>query len=226
MVGLMDILNNLSKGRHSTADLLFATHPMSSERYRTAVNAVKRSYSAAKGRPLYRERYMDHTAGVRRIRSAIEQMQEAEVAMAKEKYADAESLLDKALRKAPKDYAGLVLMAKSQLAQKKIDAAGRYLKTAQQVYPQEAQTYYLNGYVQLRQKRYDTALAQFSSYDKRLAGNPNILFFKGVAHEGKGVKKSAADHYYRFLKVVNRGSNAQYAYNRLVEWGYIKSKKQ
>ena len=226
MVGLMDILNDLSKGHHSATDLLFATHPMSSERYRNTVNAVNTAYTGDRGKPLYRERYMDHTAGLRRIRGAIEGLQKGEVEMAGEKYTAAEALFRKALQQAPRDYAGLVLMAKCQLAQKKVADAGRYLKTAQEVYPQEAQTYYLNGYVQLKQKRYDAALAQLDIYDKRLAGNPNIAFFKGVAHEGMGVRKSAADNYYRYLQAVNQGDNAQYAYNRLVEWGYIKPQKQ
>ncbi len=226
MVGLMDILNNLSKGRNSSADLLFATHPMSSERYRTAVNAVRTTYAGAKGKLLLKERYMDNTASVRRIRAAIENLQKGEKEMAGEKYTDAEALFKKALRQAPRDYAGLVLMAKCQLVQKKVDAAERYLKTAQQVYPQEAQTYFLNGYVQLKQKQYDAALSQLGQYDQRLPGNPTITFFKGVAHEGRGVRKSAADNYYKYLQVVNQGSNAQYAYNRLVEWGYIKPKKK
>ena len=226
MVGLMDILNTLSRGHQSAADLLFATHPMSSERYRTAVTAANNTYAGAKGRPVYRERYMDHTAGVRQIRSAIENLQKGEAEMAGEKYAAAEELFQKALQQAPRDYAGLVLMAKCQVAQKKFESAGTYLKTAQQVYPQEAQTYYLNGYVQLQRKQYDAALAQFDAYDQRLAGNPNITFFKGVAHEGKGARKIAAENYYRFLQAVNQGSNAQYAYNRLVEWGYIQSPKQ
>jgi outer membrane protein assembly factor BamD (BamD/ComL family) len=113
-------------------------------------------------------------------------------------------------------------MAKCQLAQKRTDSAERYLKTAQQVYPQEPQAHYLDGFVKIKKKKYDAALAQFNTYDKQLPGNPNTTFFKGAAYEGKGVRKSAADHYYKYLQAVNQGSNAEYAYGRLVEWGYIK----
>ncbi len=225
MVGLMDILNNLSKGRHSAAELLFATHPMSSERYNTAVRTARQKYAGAKGQPLYRERYMNHTAGLRRMRGAIETMQEGEAEMGREKYPAAQALFAKALKQAPRDYAGLMLMAKCQLVQKKIDAAEPYLKRAQQAYPQEAQSYYLGGYVQLKKKQYDAALSQFGTYERRLSGNPSITFFRGVAYEGKGIRKTAADNYYKYLKAVNQGSNAQYAYTRLVEWGYIKSRK-
>jgi predicted Zn-dependent protease len=222
MVGLMDILNKMSKGRHGYANLLFSTHPMSSERYNSAIHTARSTYASAKRQPLYSERYMDHTAGLRRMKGAIEIMQKGETAMGKKDYSGAQGLFQKALKQTPRDYTGLVLMAKCQLAQKKIDAAERYLKTARQVYPQEGQAQYLDGYVQLKKKKYDAAIARFSTYDKMLPGNANITFFKGLAYEGKGTKKPAAEHYYKYLQSVNRGDNAQYAYNRLVEWGYIK----
>lgn len=222
MVGLMEILNKMNKGRHGYAELLFATHPMSGERYDSAINTARTTYASARRQPLYSERYMDHTAGLRRIQGAIEEMQKGETEMAKKNYSAAQGLFQKALKKTPRDYTGLVLMAKCQLAQKKIDAAQPYLQTARQVYPQEGQAQLLDGYVQLKKKQYDTAIARFSAYDKILPGNANISFFKGLAYEGKGARKPAAEHYYTYLQSVNQGDNAQYAYNRLVEWGYIK----
>ena len=165
---------------------------------------------------------MDNTAGLRRIKGAIENMQKGESALGKKNYSAAQGLFQKALKQSPRDYTGLVLMAKCQLAQKKIDAAKRYLTTARQVYPQEGQALYLDGYVQLKKKKYDTAIARFNAYDQKLPGNIGTTFFKGLAYEGKGARKSAADHYYKYLQSVNQGKNAEYAYNRLVEWGYIK----
>ncbi|MGD9187681.1 MAG: M48 family metalloprotease, partial [Desulfobacteraceae bacterium] len=44
MVGLMDMLKGLSKGKHSSVELLFATHPMSTERYDTAVSTARKKY--------------------------------------------------------------------------------------------------------------------------------------------------------------------------------------
>lgn len=225
MVGLMDMLKSLSKGGHSSVQMLFSTHPMSSERYDTAVNTANTTHRAAKGKPLYRERYKDNIAGVRRIRGAIETMQKGEAEMGREKYADAEKSFASALKQAPRDYAGLMLMAKCQLAQKKNGEAERYLARAQRTYPQEAQSYFINGYVKLKAKKYDTALAQLGTYEKKLTGNPTVTFFKGVAYEGKQVRKTAAEHYYQYLQAVNQGKNAQYAYNRLVEWGYVKKQQ-
>lgn len=225
MVGLMDMLKGLSKSKHSSVELLFATHPMSTERYDTAVSTARKRYGGAKGYPLHRERYMDNTAGLRRIKGAIKSMQKAEAALAQKKYDDADQLLHKALKIAPNDYAGLMLMAKSQLAQKKVGPAEKYLAKAKKVYPEEAQAHFLDGYTKIKQKKYDAAIAQFDRHDRLLPGNITTAFFKGFAYEGKGARKLAADNYSKYLKAVNQGDNAQYAYKRLVQWGYIKPKQ-
>ena len=37
-----------------------------------------------------------------------------------------------------------------------------------------------------------------------------------------GSRQTAAQRYNQYLKEVNRGEKAQYAYNKLKEWGYVK----
>jgi beta-barrel assembly-enhancing protease len=222
MVGLMEMLSNLSKHKASTTELLFATHPMSDERLQTAVASARSDYATAKNQPLHRERYMDHTAGLRKIKGAIEELQKGETLMAQEQFAEAQAHLQSALKQAPDDYAGLVMMAKCQLVLKKNDEAQRYTEKAKQVFPEEAQAYNLDGYVKIQKKQYEAALEDFNAYEKRLPGNPTTTFFMGFSYEGLEKRKEAAEHYYRFLKVVNEGKQAQYAYRRLVEWGYVK----
>ncbi len=222
MVGLMEMLNSMSKHPLSATQLLFSTHPMSSERYQTSLNTAATKYPAARDLPLHRDRYMDHTAGLRAQKSAIVALQEGEGAMAQEKYTDAEALIKKALRQAPADYTGLVMMSKCQLALKKYPDASRYAQDAKKAYPQEAQAYYLSGFTKIKTNAYDAALADFNAYEKRLPGNPNTTFFKGLSYEGMQQQKQAADNYYKYLQIVNQGPNAQHAYRRLVEWGYIK----
>jgi predicted Zn-dependent protease len=221
-IGLMDILRGMSKHKPSVIELMFATHPMSEERYQTAVEAVRTQYQSKKNLPLYRDRYMDHTAKLRAIKGAIESMQKGESAMAKGKFGEAESLFEEALKQAPDDYAGLVMMSKCQLAQKKYDNAKRFAEKAKKVYPNEAQAYNIAGFAKIHQKKYDSAYQDFVSYEKRLPGNPNTLFFKGLSLEGMRHKEASANEYYRYLKIVNQGEKAKYAYGRLVNWGYIK----
>jgi predicted Zn-dependent protease len=222
MVGLMTMLNSMSEHKLNATQLLFATHPMSSERYATALKTAAEKYPSARDLPLHRERYMDHTAGLRAIEPAIVALQEGDGAMAQEKYDEAASSFKKALKQAPGDYAGLVMMSMCQIGQKKYTEARRYAEDAQKAYPQEARAYHLSGFAKIKTQEYESALADFNTYEKRLPGNPNITFFKGLSYEGMQQQKPAADNYYKYLQVVNQGSQAQYAYRRLVEWGYLK----
>jgi len=220
-IGLMDLLMNLSKHKPSAIELMFSTHPMSVERHQTAINAVRSKYSANNQKPIYRERFMDHTAGLRKIKGAIEKMQQGERLMGEKKYQDSESSFRDALKEAPEDYAGLMMLSKCLYVQEKYSDSEHYSEKAKDVYPQEAQSYHMSGMTQLMQKKYETALQRFASYDEKLPGNPNTNFFKGYSFEGMEKIQDAANEYTRYLKAVNQGEQADYAYQRLEEWGYI-----
>jgi beta-barrel assembly-enhancing protease len=225
LVDLMDMLKSMARQKPSTIELMFATHPMSEERYSTAVQRSKSSYGSAQNLPLHRDRYMDHTAGLRAMKAPIEEMHNGEMDMAKGRYKDAEVHFQKALQGAPGDYAGLLMMAKCQLVQKKHAEAVRYAESAQKTYPREGQAYHVTGVARIGAKDYDAAYEAFSTYEKILPGNPNTIFFKGLSLEGMKQIKKAADHYDQYLQLVQQGEQAEYAYKRLVEWGYIKPRK-
>ena len=218
MVGLMDLLNSLGKHKPSAIELMFATHPMSAERYQTVVQSAAGKYKSAKSQPLYRERYMDNTARLRAQKGAIEEMQKGNKALAQKQYSAAETHYRRALKVAPRDYTALVLMSKTQFLQKKWAVGRQYAEMAQKVYPQEAQAYHLSGFAKIQLKDYEGALAEFNSYDQVLAGNPNTLFFRGYAYEGMKKYREAGGEYHRYLQVVQQGDYARHAYQRLREW--------
>ncbi len=226
MVGLMDVLRSLSKRKPNALELMFATHPMSEERYKTAVETAGTKYESAKNFPLHRERYMDHTAKLRAMKGAIEEMQNGEKAMAKKDFPTAEGHFRKALKEAPEDYAGLCMMSKCLMAQKKNKQARRYAERAKQVYPEEAQAHHLSGITKLAGRDFGRAYEDFSSYEKLLPGNPNTIFLEAYSLEGMGRRRDAANEYYRYLNTVNQGDQARYAYGRLVEWGYVKPRRR
>jgi predicted Zn-dependent protease len=221
-VGLMEMLNSLSKHKSTTVDLLFATHPMSQERYDTAVQTANTKYKAALKGPLYKERYMDHTAGLRAKKEAIEEIQNGEKMLAARKYEAASDHFRQALKKAPDDYFALCMMSISNLAQKQYAVGRQYAEMAQTAYPQEAQAYHLSGYANVQLKDFENAYEEFSAYERLLPGNPNTIFFKGYCQEGMNHIEQAANEYHRYLQVVRQGQYAQHAYKRLVDWGYIK----
>jgi len=218
MIGLMDMLKSMGKHQPSAIELMFATHPMSQERYQTAVQTAETKYKAANQNPLYRERYMDYTAGLRAKKGAIDQMQLAEKELAENNFSAADQHLRKALRKAPADYTALVMMSKSQLIQKNWAVGRQYAEMAQQSYPREAQAYHLSGFAKVQLKDYDGALEEFNRYDDVLAGNPNTLFFKGYCYEGMKQYSQAGKEYRRFLQTVNQGEYANHAYKRVRQW--------
>jgi predicted Zn-dependent protease len=224
MVGLMDVLKSMGKHEPSVIELMFATHPMSEERYETAVQTAETKYKSARMYPLYRERYMDNTAGLRAKKGAIDQMNKAEKKMAEKNFSAADKHLRRALKKAPDDYTALVMMSKSQLIQKKWGVGGQYAEMAQKSYPQEAQAYHLSGFAKIKLKKYDSALEEFQRYDEVLAGNPNTAFFKGYCYEGMKKYPQAGKNYQRYLQAVNQGDYANHAAKRLQQWkakGYI-----
>jgi predicted Zn-dependent protease len=221
-IGLMQMLNSMSKHKTTTVDLLFATHPMSQERYDTAVQTANTKYQAALKGPLNRERFMDYTAGLRAKKGAIEEMQNGEKQMANRQYDAASGHFRSALKKAPDDYVALCMMSISQLAQKKYAIGRQYAEMGQKVYPQEAQAYHLSGFSKIQLKDFEGAYEEFSAYDRLLPGNPNTTFFKGYSQEGMNHIQQAAEEYKRYLQMVQQGQYAQHAYRRLVDWGYIK----
>jgi beta-barrel assembly-enhancing protease len=218
MVGLMNMLQSMGKEKPSAIELMFATHPMSTERYQTAVQLADTTYQSAKGKPLHRERYMDQTAGLRAQKRAIEEMQNGEKEMYKKNFGAAETHFRQALKLAPSDYTGLVLMSKSQLLQKNWAVGRQYAEMAQQVYPQEAQAYHLSGFAKIQLKEYDGALEEFSAFEKRLPGEPNTIFFKGFSYEGMQKYPDAGREYQKYLQITQQGDYARHAHQRLKEW--------
>jgi len=224
MVGLMDVLRSMGKHKPSTIELMFSTHPMSDERYRTAVETADTKYKSAQSKPMYRERYLDNTAKLRSQKGAIDEMQKGQKEMAANNFSAADVYLRKAIKLAPNDYTALVMMSMSQLVQKKWAVGRQYAEMAQKVYPAEARAYHLSGFAKIQMKDFEGALEEFSSYDKKLPGNPNIIFFKGYAYEGMKKYPQAGREYQHFLQLTQQGDYARHADQRLREWrarGYI-----
>ncbi len=225
MTGLMEILRKMSKHKPNAIELMFATHPMSDERYRNTIESIDETYRASLNAPTYRDRYMDNTSKLRAIKGAIEALQKGEKEMAKRNYVRAERHFHAGLKQAPADYAGLLMMAKCQLALKQPEKALRYAEKAKKIYPEEAQGHHLSGFAKISKRNFDAAYEDFRRYEMLLPGNPNTTFYIGLSLEGMGYRKKAAGMYYKYFQAVKQGERAGYSYKRLVQWGYLKQKK-
>ncbi|WP_035244353.1 M48 family metalloprotease [Desulfonatronovibrio hydrogenovorans] len=221
-VGLMSMLNEMSGKNESSMAVLFSTHPMSSERYRTALNDVETRYAAhKKTNPVFRERYMDNTAGLRKIGSAIKAMQDGDGEMMKDNPGKAMEHYQRSLQTAPDDYAGNLKMAKCHLALKNSRQAHDFALKAKETYPEEPQASHILGMANLQLRNFEQALARFDEYENSLPGNPNTTFFQGFSLEGMGRREQSARKYYAYLQNVSQGEYARHAHTRLQEWGYL-----
>ncbi len=132
------------------------------------------------------------------------------------------STFQKALRIAPNDYAGLLLMSKCQLAQGKAKEGLHYAQQAKNRYPQEAQALHMTGMLSLENRKFKQALSNFDAYEKRLPRKPHdYILQRRFLRSPSETRDMAANEYYRFLKVNNQGGYAKHAYDRLVGWGYL-----
>lgn len=222
LVGLMDMLQRQSKEKPNMLEAMFASHPMSDERYATARSQADGAYAAARLFPVHQERYMDMTAPLRRLKPAIDEEQRGEDQMRRKDLRQAEAHLTNALRLAPDDYTGNVLMAKCLIAQKRHPQAAPYLDRAKAIYPGEGQAVHLSGINKLALRQPAVAFQEFDEYERRLPGNPNTIFLKGIAQESMQNRPAAAREYQRYLQAIIQGDQANYAAARLKAWGYLK----
>jgi predicted Zn-dependent protease len=222
MTDLMQMLNTQSQAKPSALELMFSTHPMSSERLANANRALESTYADAAKRPRQRERYLDNTSQLRALKPAITEQQKGESMLNQKKYDQADAHLRKALALAPEDYPGLVLMGKTQMALNKPQEAQPYLLKAKAIYPTQAQASQLAGVTHLQLRQPDKALAAFQDYDRLLPGNPNTTFLKGYSLEQMQNKNAAAQEYARYLQMTRQGNQAKHALSRLQGWGMVK----
>ncbi|GAB1394607.1 M48 family metallopeptidase [Rhodocyclaceae bacterium] len=220
MTQLHGLLVRESKEQPSLLETMFSSHPMNSERYQTAQQLAEAKYAASLNANPQRERFMDNTAALRKLKPTIDACKRGETAMAKKKLGEAENQFDKAVDLTPQDYPSNLLLAKCLTAQGKSGEALRYAEAARTLYPQEAQAHKLTGSLKLAQRDPAAAFAAFDRFDRLLPGDPGIAFLKGVSLEAGGNRKGAAEQYARFLKSGAQGKPAAHAQQQLKAWGY------
>jgi predicted Zn-dependent protease len=222
MVELHDMLVRQEKSQPTLLQTMFSSHPMSRERRDTALRLSDERYGTSRNAPDGRERFMDSTASLRRIKPTIEACQQGETAMSGKRYGVAEEQFKAALKRTPADYAANLRMAQCLQAQDRLRDALPYAESAKRQYPQEAQAHKLAGVLSLSMRDPGAAYASLDQYDRLLPGDAGVTFLKGVSQEGMGNRQEAARLYANYLRISQQGQAAQYAQTRLRGWGYLR----
>jgi predicted Zn-dependent protease len=221
MVDLMGMLREMNDRQPGALEVMFSSHPMSDERFANVQRQLNDDYRNETRRAIQRERYMDNTAGLRRRGNTIRALRDAELAMGQQDYNTANSKLAQARQATPDDYPAWVITARAQMMQEQTGQAVQSLRQARQLQPQEGQAMYLLGINLLAQDDAGGALAEFQRYEQVLPGNPNTRFLVGYSHEQQQNQPQAATAYQDYLRQVQQGQQAEYAFGRLREWGYL-----
>ncbi len=226
MVGLMDVLRSLSSRSPNAIERMFSSHPMSDERYATAQKAAEEKGAELKSPKLSRERYMDNTARLRRMKNVIENIQAGDREAANENLSSARDYYLRALRSDSADYTALLKMGRIEIMREQTDEALKFCDRAKKAYENEAQAYQLAGFACIEGKKFDRAFNEFDTHERLLPGNTGTIFMKGYARENAGSREKAAYEYKRFLDLVGEGEQAEHARKRMREWGYIKNESE
>ncbi len=222
MTALHQLLVDQEKQAPGLLQTMFSSHPMSTERRETARQLAATRYAASNRANPGRERFMDSTASLRRIKPTIDACKNGETAMSRKDYRTAQTQFQTALQRTPRDYAANVRMAQCLQAQGRENQAMQYAETAQKIYPQEAQAHKIGGVLALSQRNPAAAFAAFERFDRMLPGDPGITFLKGVSLEGMGDRQRAAQQYASYLQLTRQGQAAEYAVSRLRGWGMVR----
>jgi predicted Zn-dependent protease len=215
MTSVHQMLARTAKSRPSAIDLMFSSHPMSSQRIEAANDAVETYYRDGKGRPRYRDRYMDNTARLRGMRATIEDNCNAEILIGQQKLVEAEHLLRRALKRSPRDYSTNFRYAQLRQARGDLRNALEFSKASQLIYPQEAQAHKLSGVLHMELGNPEAALQSLNKYDHLFGNDLGVALLKGVAYESIGARYEAATHFQRFIAEGGTGEGRVYAQERL-----------
>lgn len=226
MGALMAVLRDMHKHKASAVEVLFATHPLSEERYETAVERARDQYAYASEYPEERERYLDRTATLRALSGVVEKLQSGQKEMTRRRFGEAESYFLAALKEAPDDYTAHLLIAKCYLAMGKQDKARPFIDRAKGLYPGEPQAFHLSGVAHITAKSFGAALDDFTTYEDVLPGNANTVFFKGYCLDRMGRGERAAEEYVRYRNIAPAGEYSAIVGQRLVEMGVLRPVKE
>jgi predicted Zn-dependent protease len=221
MTAVHQMLARTAKSRPSVIDAMFSSHPMSSQRIEEAHDAAETYYRDGKGRPRYRDRYMDYTGRLRALRATIEDNANAETMMGQRKFAEAELVLRRALKRSPRDYSTNLRYAQLRHARGDLENALEFSKASQLMYPLEAQAHKLSGVLLMELGKPEAALLNFKSYEHFFDNDLGVTFLKGVAYESVGARNEAALSFRQFIASGGTGEGKAYAHERLRRLGSL-----
>lgn len=199
MVDLQRLLVRISGANPSLIERMFSTHPMSSERLQTATERARTVYAGRNKGALGEAAYLAATADIRKIKGALKQFATAETQIARKAYAAAKMSAERGLALAPRDYVGLMLLARASQAGGDTAAARQAAARALQANPGGARAQSMLAQCALQRRDYAAALRHLDAFERQVPGVAATAFHKGLAYDGQGQKNKAVQSYRAYV---------------------------
>lgn len=222
-VQTMAMLQEEGKRQPSVLESFFSSHPLTTERI-MASNQRLEQYGPALRTPeaLRQAPFEEHTHYLRQVAPAYALMDEARENLNKGDGVRAASLLAQATAQAPKEALIWVYRAMAEKTAGKGREAVSSARRAVELYPTMYHARYVAGVILFHEGHHRESLEQLTEANKVIADQPSVIFYMGRNWEAMGQRDRAARAYYAVLKRVQKGPMAQYCYQRLVAWGYLR----
>ncbi|MDW7711732.1 MAG: M48 family metalloprotease [Deferrisomatales bacterium] len=223
LVQTMEILMSAHDREPSAVETLFSSHPLSSERVATVQNLAATAPASLRTREaLGEEPFRRATERLRAVAPAYAKMDEGRKALAAKNNQEALALLGEAARLAPDQALIWVHKAAAEARAEKTEDAYASAQRAATLYPDLYQARYVAGALAFELKKHPESLGHLDAADRLVPDQPQVTFYRGRNFEAQGRRDDAARAYAAVLQKVQQGPVAEYCYNRLVEWGYVR----
>jgi len=219
MVDLMGVLVAQQERDPSFVERMFASHPMSSERYDVAKARVAQQPRDVLERPERRREYREHMAVVIRQREAYDRLGEAQRLLAKDDLAGAERRLRQSSDEWPSDGVLRAFLAISELKQKRLEAAMTDADRAGRDAPEVFLARMTAAQALVAGKRFDDALPHAESAARLLPESAQAHLVLGIALENVGRRDEAVESYETARRLDPEGEIGQAADARLRRLG-------
>jgi predicted Zn-dependent protease len=227
MVQTMEVLMAGHDREPSAVEAMFQSHPLTSERVAAARERAARQNPALRTEAALRTEPFE--AAVTRLRDlapAYVKMDQGRQALAQKKYTEALGLLAGATSQAPDQALLWVFRAAAEAGAGKKSEALASAEKAVALYPGLYPARFNAGVLAFEAGKHAQSLDHLAEAERLVPGQPQVAFFQGRNREALGQREEAAQRYAKVLESLRQGPMAEYAYQRLVEWGYVRPPAQ
>jgi len=223
MVEVMEVLDSAKKGSPSRIEQMFSSHPLTSER----LDAAKRRTDSYPDRFKTTERlgyghFEEKTGKLKEDTPAFDKVADGKRLMTEGKELEGLKLIREGAKSAPNHAVLFAALASAELKAGDDKLAAEAASKSVELDPGLFQARYAAGLAEFKLSEYEESIKELDAAEEIVPGQPAVAFFIGRNHEEEGQREAAAKAYAEVLTKVKKGEMAEYSYNRLKEWGYLK----